>query len=229
MYFFPNAISLIKKYEAYWETAQQIGPVEDDLYRIGYGIENYPDGTAVKFGQKITRRKADEYLSWQVQNIAAWLDNCKLSINEDQREALISFVHSVGTDVFEDSMMFALVEDGKHLQAAEEFTRWIYDEGSYASPLLIERRRHEKLLFLSNLVEWDDFHSPLLLDCFKDYRGLVQQDMAINFLEQKLDPYLLAEFFNLFQQELQVPMGCQEMLPESTTKASSVVFNIHGV
>lgn len=207
MYFFPNAISLIKKYEPYWPISQPSGAEEACVYTIGYGIEVYPDGGIVKPGQLITSKKANEYLQIQVQEIAAWIDSCQLSINEDQREALISFAHSIGTDVFEDSLMFALLDDGKLLQAAEEFTRWIYDENGYACPVLIERRRHEKLLFLSDLVEWDDFHSPLLLDCFKDYRGRVQQDMAINFLEQKLDPYLLAEFFNLFQQELQPPQG----------------------
>lgn len=222
MYFFPNAISLIKKYEPYWSAAYPDFSSGEEIYCIGYGLENYPDGSAVKTGQKITQKKADEYLQWQVNSIASWIDSCQLPINEDQREALISFAHSVGTDVFESSLMFGLVEDNKLLQAAEEFSRWIYSEAGYASPLLIERRRQEKLLFLSNLVEWDDFHSPLLLECFKTYRGLVQQDMAINFLEQKLDPYLLAEFFNLFKQELQSPAGGQEMLPSSSTKPNKV-------
>jgi lysozyme len=206
MYFFPNAVSLIKKYEPYYDAAQVVNN-DEESFCIGYGLNYYPDGTIVKKGQKITKKKAEEYLQIQIQDISEWIDRCCLSINENQKEALVSFVHSVGLDIFEDSLMFALLEENKLLHAAEEFTRWIYDEHGYASPLLIERRRHEKLLFLSDLVEWDDFHSPLLLECFKSYEGLVQQDMAINFLEQKLDPYLIAEFFNIFKQDLQQPTG----------------------
>jgi GH24 family phage-related lysozyme (muramidase) len=206
MYFFPNAISLIKKYETYYPEAQ---PDQDDpdTHVIGYGLNFYPDGTEVKPGQKITKKKSEQYLEDQIREISQWIDECCLEINDSMHEALVSFIHSVGLDTFEDSLMFALLEDGKQLQAAEEFTRWVYDERGYAMPLLIERRRQEKVLFLSELTTWDDFHSPLLLECFKTYTGAIQQDMAINYLEQKLDPYLLADFFNIFQQELQQPTG----------------------
>jgi GH24 family phage-related lysozyme (muramidase) len=206
MYFFPNAVSLIKKYEPYYDTAHSSSDSENDFW-IGYGLNYYPDNSPVKKGQKITKKKADEYLKLQLQEISEWIDDYRLSINENQKEALVSFIHSVGLDIFEESLMFGLIEKNKLLNAAEEFSRWIYDENGYASPLLIERRRHEKLLFLSDLVKWDDFHSPLLLECFKTYCGSMQQDMAINFLEQKLDPYLIAEFFNIFKQDLQQPTG----------------------
>jgi lysozyme len=206
MYFFPNAISLIKKYETYYSEAE-VDRSDPDVYQIGYGLNYYPDGTAVKQGQKITKKKADQYLEEQTQEVSNWIHQCRLDINSSQHESLVSFIHSIGIDTFENSLMFGLLEDGKNLQAAEEFTRWIYDENGYAMPLLIERRRQEKILFLSDLVTWDDFHSPLLLDCFKTYDGRIQQDMAINYLEQKLDPYLLAEFFNIFKQNLQQPTG----------------------
>jgi len=215
MYFFPNAVSLIKKYEPYYDAAHSINE-EDSNFYIGYGLNYYPDGTPVKQGQKITKRKAEEYLQQQIKDICYWIDDCCLSINESQKEALVSFVHSVGIDIFENSLMFALIEENKLLNAAEEFTRWVYDENGYASPLLIERRRHEKVLFLADLVSWDDFHTPLLLDCFRAYQGKVQEDMAINFLEQKLDPYLLAEFFNIFKQELQQPTGSAQRSAETS-------------
>ena len=211
MYFFPNAFSLIKKYEAYYPTAVTVDDNDKEFY-IGYGLNFYPDGSPVKKGQQITKRKAEEYLQKQIKDISDWIDDCCLSINENQKEALVSFIHSIGLDAFENSLMFALVEENKFLNAAEEFTRWIYDENGYANPILIERRRHEKVLFLADLVQWDDFHTPLLLECFRTYKGKVQEDMAINFLEQKLDPYLLAEFFNIFKQELQEPTGTMQQI-----------------
>jgi lysozyme len=206
MYFFPNAISLIKKYETYYAEAEP-DQIDPDIFCIGYGLNYYPDGSPVKQGQKITKKKADEYLNEQIKEISEWINDYRLNLNTSQHESLVSFIHSIGADAFEDSLMFGLLEDGKHLQAAEEFTRWIYDENGYAMPLLIERRRQEKVLFISELVTWDDFHSPLLLECFKGYKGRIQEDMAINYLEQKLDPYLLAEFFNIFKQDLKEPTG----------------------
>lgn len=75
----------------------------------------------------------------------------KVRLNQNQFDALVSFVFNVGVYGFRDSSLLHLLNEGKYDDAANEFLRWnkvrvgnryVVSEG------LGRRRRLERLLFL---------------------------------------------------------------------------------
>lgn len=198
MALFPNAASIIKRYEGFKPSAELDRQSEEETYTIGYGLNYYPDGSRVMAGQKITKKKAQEYLERQIEDISKYLDYLCLDIDENQEEALISFIHSIGIEGFESSKMLACLCDGKALAAAEEFSKWIFNNQYLVIPNMLSRRKEEQSLFLAQTCEWNDFSTQLLVECFQNYSGSEAQDMAIHNLEIEMDPYVLANFINTF-------------------------------
>lgn len=86
-----NAIDLIKKWEGLYLNAY-LCPAS--VVTIGYGTIRYPDGKAVKLGEKITMKKAEELLTWEVEKIAGQIP--ALNINQNQYDALVSFTYNLG-------------------------------------------------------------------------------------------------------------------------------------
>lgn len=199
---FPKATQIIKRYEGFKAEAVQDPFAEEVTFVIGHGLNFYPDGSRVMVGQKITKAKAAEYLEDQIQSISKWLDFLQLDIDENQEEALISFIHSIGIEAFADSFMLACLLEGKMILASEEFSKWIFDENHLVIPYMLSRRKEERALFLSHYQEWDDFSTQLLVECFQNYRGTETQDLAIHDLEGQMDPYVLANFINTFRSEV---------------------------
>lgn len=83
-----NAIDLIKKYEGLYLNAY-ICPA--GVPTIGYGTIRYPDGKAVKLGEKISLKKAEDLLIHEVEKI-----NIPLILNQNQYDALVSFAYNLG-------------------------------------------------------------------------------------------------------------------------------------
>ena len=206
---FPKATQIIKRYEGFKAEAVKDFSAGEGVYVIGHGLNFYPDGSRVMAGQKITKAKAAEYLEDQIQSISKWLNFLQLDIDENQEESLVSFIHSIGIEAFEESEMLAYLSDGKTVHASEEFAKWIFNDNYLVIPNMLSRRKEERALFLSHYHEWDDFSTQLLVECFQNYSGTEAQDLAIHDLEGQLDPYVLAHFLNVFLSErkpLQTPM-----------------------
>ncbi|AFH47795.1 Phage-related lysozyme [Ignavibacterium album JCM 16511] len=140
-----KGLDLIKKYEglkleAYRDPA--------GILTIGYGHTK-----TVKPGMVINKDMADLLLKIDVmdaENAVRVLVNIELSQN--QFDALVSFVFNVGRKNFERSTLLKKLNEGKILEAGEEFMKWTKAKqpgGLKELPGLVKRRAEEKVLFLS--------------------------------------------------------------------------------
>ena len=109
---------------------------------IGYGTT-----AGVKMGMEITRDEADRLLLEDAQRFAdhvAALVNVPL--NQNQTDALVSFVYNVGPAAFGKSTMLKLINQGLLEDAANQFLRWNRAGGQVLAGLT-RRRVAEKALF----------------------------------------------------------------------------------
>jgi lysozyme len=198
---FRRAINIIKKYEGYSEKAYPDPNTGGAPYTIGYGTQYYPDGSPVKQGHRCTQHKALEYLFHEVELIDDELTRLNLGLDASMREALISFIHSIGWEPFLYSEIIDAVENEYWGGAAEEITHWIFDSYYKVIGGLVDRRREESNLFLAEVKTPIDKGGEILLDAFRNYSAQPNQIQAIRSLEASTNPYVLAEFVNSFEAE----------------------------
>jgi len=199
MFYFVNAIDIIRKYEGFNERAYEDQSTGGAPYTIGYGTQYYPDGSPVKMGQYCTEEKALEYLQHEINCIEDDLDGLHLHIDNAMRQALISFIHSVGWKPFLYSSIIDQIEQENWAGVAEEIKCWIFDHYHTIIGNLLERRREEAHLFLSHIHTGRSNSGELLLEAFRNYSGAPHEIKAIKQLEEDINPYLLADFANAFQ------------------------------
>lgn len=110
---------------------------------IGYGHTK-----GVKMGDTCTKEQA---INWLVDDAAsAVADVIRLvtvPLNQNQFDALVSFVYNIGGDAFAKSTMLRHLNHGDYSIAAGQFSRWVYDNG-YVINGLVLRRADERALFL---------------------------------------------------------------------------------
>lgn len=137
-------ITLIKK----WEGCKLAAYMDSGgVWTIGYGTTFYPDGTRVKEGDTCTQEQADAWLQGHVNDLVfELLNEVKVTLNENQIKALVCFIYNIGMGAFKKSTMLRLINDGKVLEASEQFIRWNKDNGVVV-PGLTNRRLDEKKLF----------------------------------------------------------------------------------
>lgn len=196
---FSRAINLIKKYEGFNERAYPDLHTGDEPYTLGFGTQYYPDGSPVKQGHCCTERKALEYLNHEVEVIHEELMRLNLGLDSSMTNALISFIHSVGWEPFLYSTIIDAIEIEEWSAAAEEITKWIFDPYYKVIGGLLDRRREESSLFLTEIRAETQPSGGVLLRAFSDYLGAENQIAAVEFLERNTNPYVLAEFANQFE------------------------------
>ena len=199
MFYFVNAIDIIRKYEGFNESAYPDQLTGGMPYTLGYGTQFYPDGSPVKIGQYCTREKALEYLQHEINCIEDDLNDLHVHIDNAMRQALISFIHSVGWKPFLYSSIIEQIEQENWVAVTEEIKCWIFDQDHVVIGNLLERRREEARLFLSNIDTGLGKVGEILLACFRNYSAAPHEIQAIKKLEEGINPYLLAEFANTFQ------------------------------
>lgn len=72
----------------------------------------------------------------------------KVSINDNQFAALVSFAYNVGVNNLRNSTLLKNVNEGKFQVAADEFLKWTKAQG-VVLPGLVKRREAERRLFLT--------------------------------------------------------------------------------
>ena len=103
----------------------------------------------VKKGDTCTLEQANAWLADDMAEAYAIVDKAvTVPLTDKQRDALCSFVFNVGGGAFQKSTMLKLLNRGKYLEAAEQFTRWNKAGGRILSGL-VKRRGKERALFLS--------------------------------------------------------------------------------
>jgi lysozyme len=197
---FRRAINIIKKYEGYNEKAYPDPSTGGAPYTLGYGTQYYPDGSPVKQGHRCTQHKALEYLFHEVELIDDELSRLNLGLDNSMREALISFIHSIGWEPFLYSEIIDAIENEYWGGAAEEITHWIFDSYYKVIGGLVDRRREESNLFLAEVKTPVDQTGEILINAFREYSAKPHQILAIQSLEASTNPYVLAEFANNFEQ-----------------------------
>ena len=144
-----KALNFIKKAEGglYLKAYQDSGKV----WTIGFGSTyDFDKQRKVQEGDVITAEQAQRWLEITTSKDAAEIKNLvKVPLNNNEFNALVSFVYNVGINAFKASLLLRLLNSGTDKKlVANQFDRWVYDNGVKVKGL-ISRRIAEKKLFLS--------------------------------------------------------------------------------
>jgi lysozyme len=196
---FSHAINLIRKYEGFSEKAYPDLTTGGEPYTIGYGTQYYPDGSPVKQGQCCSKEKALQYLFNEVQIIDNQLAKLNLGLDPCMRQALISFIHSIGWQPFLYGSVIDAIEAEDFCMATQEMSSWIFDSEHKVIGGLLDRRREEVDLFLQEVDANPWASTQILLTAFRNYSAAPHEVRAIRELEENVSPYVLSKFANDFQ------------------------------
>ena len=122
-----------------------------EAYRDSVGVLTIGYGTTrgVKPGMKITADQAEQYLKADVARFEPELAALvKVPLNQNQWDALMSFVYNLGSANLASSTLLKLLNAGDCARAADQFPRW-NKAGGKELPGLTKRRAAEQALFLS--------------------------------------------------------------------------------
>ena len=120
-----------------------------EAYLDGGGVPTIGWGhtKGVKMGDKITLEQAQAFFDEDYNEAAfAVLANVNVPLNENQLGALICFVYNVGMGAFKQSTLLRLLNEGKYIEASNQFPRWNKDNGQVVTGLT-NRRLEEKAVF----------------------------------------------------------------------------------
>lgn len=135
-----KAIDLIKDCES---CALKAYKCPAGVWTIGWGNTSH-----AKAGLTCTQAQAYAWLNEDISKaekiIIKALDGAP--VNQDQFDALVSFVFNIGGGNFQKSTMLKKIKAGDYNGAAAEFGKWIYAGGKIL-PGLVMRRATEKALF----------------------------------------------------------------------------------
>ena len=138
----PKGIALIKEFEGLRLKAYKC---PGGVWTIGYGHT-----AGVKPGIVITKTQAEEYLKADLIAFEMYLNGLGLALNQNQFDALVSFIYNVGTGNFSNSTLLRKVRaNPQDNSIMDEFLRWVYSKGRVL-PGLQRRRLAEMKLYFSN-------------------------------------------------------------------------------
>lgn len=114
------------------------------VWTIGYGHTG-----DVKPGQTITQKQAEELFKKDLKKYVNAVNKLvKVSLTQNQFDALVSFTYNVGIGAFQNSTLLRKLNAKDYAGASNEFARW-NKAGGTVSNGLIARRKEEKALFLN--------------------------------------------------------------------------------
>lgn len=148
-----KGINLIKYYEKL-ETEAYLDP--GGVWTIGYGHTAARGEPKPHRGMKITPKQAEEIFLRDVRYFEDWVKRLvKVPLNENQFSALVSFAYNLGEGSLQKSTLLKKLNNRDYNGAAEEFDKWIYDDGKKLNGL-VKRRASEKALFKSQKAVQSD-------------------------------------------------------------------------
>ena len=138
----PKGIALIKEFEGLRLKAYLC---PGGVWTIGYGHT-----AGVKPGMTITEEQAEQFLKEDMIVFEKAVNNQNLALNQNQFDALVSFIYNVGTGNFSSSTLLRKVRaNPQDNSIMDEFLRWVYSKGRVL-PGLQRRRLAEMKLYFSN-------------------------------------------------------------------------------
>lgn len=115
-----NGINLIRKYEGFYPDAY-LCPA--GVPTIGYGSTMWADGRKIKLGEKISLENAEKLLMWEINNKALHIQS--LNLNQNQFDAVMSFVYNVGLGALLKSTLYKKARiDRNDPTIRDEFMKW---------------------------------------------------------------------------------------------------------
>ena len=145
-----KGLSLVRQFEGLRAAAYKCSA---GVWTIGYGHTQQ-----VKAGQVITKAQADAFLQLDISKADATIQRLvKVPINQNERDALASFIFNLGAGAFESSTLLKKINEGDKQSAANEFLKWDKFRNPVTKKLetltgLTKRRVAEKSLFESNTL-----------------------------------------------------------------------------
>lgn len=137
-------LNLIKTFEGLKLEAYDDGI---GVWTIGYGTIKYPNGVRVKRGDTCTEAQATDYMRNDLRTFIADVNRLVTKkINQNQFDALVSFIYNLGTTNFASSTLLKKLNSGDFVGAASEFKRW-NKAGGKVMKGLTRRREAEANLF----------------------------------------------------------------------------------
>ncbi|EMW3253478.1 lysozyme [Enterobacter hormaechei] len=141
-----KGIALIKEFEGCKLTAYQdsVG-----VWTIGYGWTQPVDGKPIRAGMTIKQETAERLLKTGLVGYESDVSRLvKVSLNQGQFDALVSFTYNLGSRSLSTSTLLRKLNAGDYAGAADEFLRWNKAGGKVLNGLT-RRREAERALFLS--------------------------------------------------------------------------------
>ena len=122
------------------------------VWTIGWGTTEPINGVRPHDGMTITQAQADQLL---IKNLKAYEDAVnkyvKVTINQNQFDALVSFTYNCGCGALQNSTLLKCLNQGRIQAAAEQFDVWNKGGGKVLRGL-VRRRSAEKKLFLTPVL-----------------------------------------------------------------------------
>ena len=153
-----NAVTLIKRFEGYRANAAQLA---NGRWTIGYGHT-----LTAREGATVSLPDAEALLLYDLIAVAhAINEHAYTPLNQNQFDALASFVFNIGVENFRRSAVLRRINEGALIQAACAMEMW--RKADFAGErividALVRRRSAEKNLFLTPPDGWIAAPSPIL-------------------------------------------------------------------
>lgn len=148
-----NGLKIIKNFEGLRLAAYRDAA---GVWTIGYGSTRYHDGKQVRPGDKLASEVQADAL---FRNTLGQYENAvnqsvKVSLTQNQFDALVSFTYNEGTGALETSTLLVKLNEKNYAEAAAHFLAWdkITDPKTgkkIALETLVQRRKEESKLFLT--------------------------------------------------------------------------------
>ena len=134
-----KGINLITSYESCQLEAYNHG----DAWTIGWGHTGN-----VHSGMRISKEQADTFLRKDLHSRETSLNNLNLNINQDQFDALMSFVYNCGLGTLLKSTLYSLIKSNpKNPQIAKEFLKYNKSRGKVLQGLTNRRKTEADVYF----------------------------------------------------------------------------------
>lgn len=167
-----NGINLIKQFEGCRLTAYKCPA---GRWTIGYGHTS-----GVKAGQKITRKQAEQFLKSDLKQFEKGVEKVvKVSLNQNQFDALISFSYNCGLGALQNSTLLKKLNKKDYKGASAEFPRWNKVNGRILEGLK-RRRKAERALFDKILIVYEVQRGDTLSQIALKYKTTYQALAKLN-------------------------------------------------
>lgn len=133
-----------------WEGFRQFSYKDPaGVWTIGYGMTVWPSGERVKPQEELREVEASKLVESHIEReiLPQMADLVKVPLNENQYNALVSFIYNLGIGNFAQSTLLKKLNKKDYDGAADELLRWTKANGVELQGL-VNRRKQERAMFL---------------------------------------------------------------------------------